>query len=185
MLLGFACAAGHQEVFVVAIARRARTRAEMDETIRLDRQILTDLLDKAEKFILNDQDRGLCILDDIPDFLADQAEVDRQRDKAGLGGRSEDFTPFDAIVAEDRDAIALGQAEAEQGVGESARTLVPLRERHRTFEIARANAIGRQTPMYRQHLSEIQQVLHVPLLCVRQALSFSARDRSRSRARRR
>jgi hypothetical protein len=39
-----------------------------------------------------------------------------------------------------------------------------LRERQRTFEVSRADAIRRQPRMNRKHLSEIQEVFHVLLL---------------------
>ena len=73
---------------------------------------------------------------------AHQPEVDRHRDQPGLGGGGVDFHPFEAVVGEHRNAVALGETEAEQRVGETARACVPLRERHRALEIARADPVG-------------------------------------------
>ena len=92
----------------------------MDEAVRLDRQILADFLDHADEFVLDDEGRRLGIVDDELDFLADQAEIDRQSHETGLCGGGKYLAPFDAVVGEDGDPVALGEAEAEQGVGEPA-----------------------------------------------------------------
>src|ERR1700730_8727415 len=164
MLIGFASAASGKKVFVRAITRSARVNAEVDIAIRLDRQIHADVFDDADEFILDDEGRGFRVLDDILNLLAHQAKVDRQRYQARLGGSCEDFAPFDAVVTKDRDAIALGEAEADQGVGEPARLVIPLRESHRTLKVPGTDAIWQQPRMYREHLSEIQEILHVLLL---------------------
>ena len=81
-------------------------------------------------------------VDDVLDLGADQPEVDRHRDEPGARERDVDLHPLDAVVGEQRDAVALGEAEAEQRVGEAARALVPLRERERAARIARADLVG-------------------------------------------
>ena len=136
----------------------------MDEAVRLDREILADLLDHADEFVLDDEGGRLGVVDDELNFLADQAEIDRQSHETGLCGGRKDLAPFDAVVGEDGDPIALGEAEAEQGVGEPAGALVPLREGHRAVEVARADPVGCDPRMHRKHLSEVQEVFHVLLL---------------------
>src|SRR5258707_1496829 len=108
MLLGLAGAACCEEVFIVPVTRRTGTHSELDKTVRLDRQILAGLFDDADEFILNDQGRGLSVLDDILNLLADQAEVDGQGYEASFRRGRKDFAPLDAIVGEDRDTIAFG-----------------------------------------------------------------------------
>ena len=61
--------------------------------------------------------------------------------QAGFCRGRKNFAPLDAVIGEDCDAIAFGQAEAQQGIGEPARAVVPLRKSHRTFKIPGANAI--------------------------------------------
>ena len=163
-MLGLTGAARGENIFVGAIARGARTKAEVDEAIRPDRQIATDLFGEVDEFILNDQGRGLGVLDDKLNFLGRQAKVDGQRNQAGLCRRRIDFAPLDAVVGEDRDTIAFGQTEADQGIGQTARPFVPLGESHRTFQIPGADAVWRQPRMDREHLSEVQEVLHALLL---------------------
>src|SRR6476659_1994740 len=108
MLLGLAGAACCEEVFIGTVARWTRTRAEVDEAVRLDRQILAGLFDDADEFVLHDQGRGLGVLDDILNLLAHQAEVDGQGYEASFRRGRKDFAPLDAIVDEDRDTIAFG-----------------------------------------------------------------------------
>ena len=136
----------------------------MDETVRLDRDILADLLNHADKFVLHDERSRLAIVDDELHFLADQAEIDRQSHETGFCGRCKYLAPFDAVVGENCDPVPLVEAEAEQGVGELARTLVPLLECHRAVEIARTDPAGCDPRMRRKHLSEVQEVFHVLLL---------------------
>ena len=60
------------------------------------------------------------------------------RDEARFGERDVDLHPFDAVVGEQRDAIALLKAQTEKRVGELARARVPFLERQRAARIARA-----------------------------------------------
>src|ERR1700682_274079 len=143
MLLGLARTTCCEEVFIGAVARRTRTHAELDEAVRLDRQILADLFDDADEVILDEQGRGLGVLDNILDLLAHQAKVDRQGDETRLSRGRKDFTPLDAIVGEDRNTIAFGQTKAEQSISKPARTFVPLCESHCTVEIAGTDTIRR------------------------------------------
>ena len=163
-LIRLAGAAGREEILIVAIARGTGLGAEMDEAVGFDRQRGADFLDDAGELVLNDEGRRLRIVHDELDFLADQAKVDRQRNQAGLGSRRENLAPLNAVVGEDRDAVTLGEAKAEQGVGEPARTLVPLCDCHRAVEIACADTLRREPRVHRKHFSEIQQIFHVPLL---------------------
>src|SRR3984893_14109840 len=164
VLLGLASAACRDKVFVGTIANWTRTLAEMNETTLSDGQILSSLLDEADKLVLNDQGPGLGVLDDELAFLPHQPEVEGEGHKSCLGWGCVNSPHRDAMVAEYGDAIALGQTKAEQGIGEPARTFVPLRESHRAVEIPGAYTIRRQPRMDREHLSKIQEILHVTLL---------------------
>ena len=48
---------------------------------------------------------------DVLDLGGDQAEVDRHRDEPGRGERHVDLHPLHAVVGEERDAVALDEAE--------------------------------------------------------------------------
>src|SRR5207249_11173536 len=54
----------------------------------------------------------------------------------------------------------LFRSEPEQRIGEPAGARVPEPEAHRPFEIAGAGALRRHPGVGRQHLAEIQEVLH-------------------------
>src|SRR3712207_7145043 len=61
------------------------------------------LFRSARQFVLEDDGRGLRVLDDEPDFRADEAKVDWNGDEARLGGRHIDLDPLNAVVGEDGD----------------------------------------------------------------------------------
>ena len=132
----------------------------MDQVARRHGQVGADLLDEAEQLVLDDQRRGLRILDDVAHVGAGEPEVDRQRDQPGLGRGGEDLQPLDAVVGEDGDAIALGQPQPQQRVAKTAGTLVPLPEAHHPLEIARAGRLAQHASVYRQHLTDGQQLFH-------------------------
>ena len=164
VLRRLAGAAGREEIFVGAVAGRAGARTEMNETAFLYRDILANLLNHADEFVLHNERSRLAVVDDELHFLADQAKIDRQSHETGFCGCCKNLTPFDAVVGKNCDPVSLVEAETEQGVGEPAGTLVPLLECHRAFEVARAHPAGCDPRMRRKHLSEVQEVFHVLLL---------------------
>src|SRR4029079_3779902 len=117
-------------------------RTEVDEAVRLDREVLANLLDHAGEFILYNKRGRFAVVDDELHLLADQAEIDRQRHETGFCGCRKNFAPFDAVVGENCDPVSLVESETEWRLGEPAGTLVPLLECHRTFEVARTHPAG-------------------------------------------
>src|SRR5262249_2993108 len=144
------------QFFECTVAYWACTFAEMNKPVRSDRQIVADLFDNADEFVLNDQGCGLRVLDDVADFRAEKPKVYGHGYKTCFGRCRIYLDPFNTIVSQDGDAIALRQTEAKQGVGEAAGALIPLCESHRTIEVAGADATRQQTSMNREHLPEIQ-----------------------------
>src|ERR1700722_7227992 len=172
-------AAGRKKILISAVTRWKRAGTEVDEAVRLDRQILADFLDHTGEFILDNECCSFCITDDELDFLANQPEVDGESNETGLRSGGKYFAPFDAVVGKDSDPVALGEPETEQGVGEPARALVPLREGHRALKVASADPAGRDPGMDRKHLSEVQEVFQEFLLMdwLRQAMELQQPDR--------
>ncbi len=142
-------------------ARRGGT--EQDETIARQRELIADLLDHVDQIVLHDQRSDAGILGDVADLASDQSEVDRHRDQARFRSRRVDLGPFDAVIGEHRDAIALVQPKREQAIREPARACIPLPKRERSIEVANPNVVGSKPGVDRQHLSRTAQTAHAPL----------------------
>ena len=138
--------------------------AENDELVGGHGKRIADRLDRIDQLILNDERAGLAILHDVADLRTDQPEIDRHGDQARQRRRCINFKPFDAVIGEDADPIALGEAETHQRVGETARALMPRPEGHRPFKIARADLVGKCMSMHAEHDSHVRQLSHSTLL---------------------
>jgi hypothetical protein len=149
---GLVLAGPRDQVLVSREAGRAGRGPEPHHAGVRHRQVGADLLDRAGELVLQDEGRHLGILQDVAHLLPDQPEVDRHRDEAGLRHRGVDLQPLDAIVGQHRHPLALAQAEAQERVGEPAGAGVPLPERHRAFEVARADPVGLQARLDGEHL---------------------------------
>jgi hypothetical protein len=59
--------------------------------------------------------------------------------------------------------IKIFARTAEQGAGEAACVFVRCRKAHQSVEVTGAYSARRQSPMNREHLPKIQQILHTRL----------------------
>ena len=141
--------AGLDQGLVALPTGRAAHGAEDDDALFGKAQLAADLLDHACELILHDDRRRAGIFENEGDFLADQTEVERDDDEAGLGTGGEYLEPLDAIVGEHGDPVAPPKPQTGEPVGEPAGALVPLRERHLPLEVARADPVGLQTVVNR------------------------------------
>ena len=99
--------------------------------------------------------------DDVLDLRRDEAEIDGHRDDSRFGERDIHLHPFDAVVGEERNAIPLLEAQAEERVGELARPRVPLLERHRAARIERAELVGQKPRVRGDDFAKIEDGSHL------------------------
>jgi hypothetical protein len=85
--------------------------APKDELVGSHGKRIANWLDRIDQLILNDERAGLAILHDVADLGTDQPEIDRHGDQARQRRGCVNFKPFDAVIGEDADPIALGEAE--------------------------------------------------------------------------
>jgi hypothetical protein len=71
-----------------------------------------------------------------------------------------DLHPFEAIIGEHRNPIALLQAEADERVAEPAGSRIPRAERHRARQVAGGDLVAEQVSVVGDHRAEMRQISH-------------------------
>jgi hypothetical protein len=152
-------ACGCQKFFIVAPSGWAGVAPEMHDAPRRHTDHGSDLLDNPSQFILDDKCGNLRVGRDEGDFPRHETEVDGNRDQTRLGGGRVDLRPFDAVVGEHGDTVALAQPEAQQRVGQTACPRIPRTVGHGPFEIADAGDVGSESRLCRKRLAKRQCIL--------------------------
>jgi len=76
--------------------------------------------------------------------LASSMQPHGHRDQPRLRAGGVDLDPFDPVIGERRDPVALLQPKPHQRIGEATGAFVPQREAHRALEIADADPLWLQ-----------------------------------------
>jgi hypothetical protein len=144
-LLGseFRVGARSDQIFVGSISG-GRSAAEVDMFVLGDQPLGPDCFEEVEQIVLDDDGFRFRVLDDVLDLGADQPEIDRHYHEPSLGHRRVDFHPFEAVVREDRDPIALLEPKSEERIGGFAGTFIPVAEGQGPSEIARSDLVRTQ-----------------------------------------
>ncbi len=158
--IGLAVARCCKQLLVSAVSGRTGRGAEVDEIARRDRKVGARALDRLQEIILNNERRRPAVLHDVADFLSRQTEVDRHCDEPGLCGRGIDFKPLDAIIGERRNAVAFGEAQSKQRIGEPARARIPFAEGHGAVKVAGPDLVGQNAGIKAQDFAHVRQVIH-------------------------
>ncbi len=145
---------------VVAPVRVRRAGAEQHVAAGLDRQFGADAVDQRAQFVLHDERARLAVADDVRRLGAGEAEVDRHRHQAGARQRDVDLEPLQRVVGQQRDAIALDEAQAQQRVGQRTGAFVPRDVAQRALRVARADLVRLHARVRGDRFGEGQQVAH-------------------------
>ena len=94
--------------------------------LRQQIELAADGLDLVDEFVLHHAGARPAVLHDVGDLRRREAEVDRHGHQPGSRQRHVHLHPFDAVVGQQRDTVALGQAQPEQPVGQPRRAFVPV-----------------------------------------------------------
>jgi hypothetical protein len=125
-----------------------------------DVQSIADGVQLADELVLHDQRLRLAMLDDVLNLRPLEPEVDGDRDQPRARQRHIHLHPLDAVVREERDAIALGQPKSQERPRKPARPLVPLAEGQRASRIARTDLLGLETSMRRDDVGNGENARH-------------------------
>ncbi len=132
--------------------------AEMDVAAGDDRELVADRLDAIHESVLHDEGarfavRRRCTRSPSPT----SRKLIGTATRPARARRDVHLHPLDAVVAEQRHAVALAQAEAEERVGEPVGTLAPLREGDGAARVARADLVGRKARLGGDDLCDVEQ----------------------------
>ena len=139
---------------------RCLLRPEVDEAGGRHPQAATYRLDPLDEVALRDKCSCVAVRRDVLDLRGNEAKVDGDRDHPRARERDVELHPLDAVEGEQRDTIALDEAEVRERVGKARRALVPLRERQRTAGIAHRDLVRLQPCVRRDDLGNGQQMTH-------------------------
>ena len=106
------------------ILGKARAGIPVEEQQALVGNTVRDLLHAADELLSEDQDVALREIHAVLDLLRGIAEIQRDRQRAGLQGPEIDRQPLQAVHQEDPDLVALLDAALQQQIRETVRLLV-------------------------------------------------------------
>jgi hypothetical protein len=151
------------ERFVRGPAGRGRA-ADANPRVGTYGQHFAKPVDVGREGVLDDHGTCRGVLRDVPDLGCEQAKVDGHRDEPRFRERDVDLHPLDAVVGENRHAIATLEAEPQQSVCEAAGPRVPLRVGKRTARIARADLVRLQSCVRGEDLPHVEDRPHGSVL---------------------
>ena len=146
-----------QRLVVMPACDRA---ANGDEPVRRHRHLAPGLLHEPGEACLGEEGAGAAIAGDEGDLGTLEAEVDRHRDQPGQCRGSVDLEPFQPVVGEDAETVALGQAEADKRIGEPAGAGVPGGIGQVAVEVRGADVVRSQAAVVGEHVAEIREPKH-------------------------
>jgi len=88
-------------------------------------------------------DKGLCftVIDDVLHLRCRKPEHERHAKEAALCGRAVEIHPFDAVVGENRETVALLETQIGKSIREPAGPLIPLFEGKLLVKVFRSDLV--------------------------------------------